>query len=569
MATLRLYQGSTVFAEIEDYSVVKSLLFDVVAQTPNSELSPFEKLRVVHEVGRDVHRGYLADVHMACGCFAEAREHYQKPDHPRKLGDICWCEGKLDEAEQYYRQSSSDAQFYRTGPDYDRLIKLAFFRDQPACIVSLFGEADFGRGFFEGQVSIGRSHTSASSYVQILACAVVQLGIPTPEKVATTLESAFSLSAADWQKILSSEDTTSLKMIDKLKKRCRPKIGAALPMTVTEACRRGDSARARLVADYIKSADESLEPAQAALESFGTSGDETKLAQFMAYVTGSGVESLSRSFLFAALGHDSFTSSNIPADRMIRLLSSHPIMNRRHFGKLLALRFQNAVPLDGDDILTGLFQSIGNLPPATTKKTALLSDVSQLASCREWARVRLDEWIAGRAKLHAELVAEKWREGAMTASPHRFAAAARVTIASPRDTSEWSDFLAEALAWLRARYSREIGATPWVTENQLFQLLRRQLKGMEVIQHARPTWLDPQHLDVYIPKADVAIEYMGRQHFEPLEFFGGRSAFEALAERDCRKADLCRERGVELLYVRFDENLAVRAKQVIEYVRAK
>jgi hypothetical protein len=69
--------------------------------------------------------------------------------------------------------------------------------------------------------------------------------------------------------------------------------------------------------------------------------------------------------------------------------------------------------------------------------------------------------------------------------------------------------MAEALMWLQRRWKREIGNSPWVAENQLYQILRRLLKKMEVIQHARPTWLEPQHLDVYVPQAGVAVEYMG------------------------------------------------------------
>ena len=85
---------------------------------------------------------------------------------------------------------------------------------------------------------------------------------------------------------------------------------------------------------------------------------------------------------------------------------------------------------------------------------------------------------------------------------------------------------------------------------------------VEVIQHARPTWIEPQHLDVYVPEAGVAVEYMGQQHFEPLEFFGGQVAFELLVERDKRKADLCDQHGVQLIRVRFDEDVGHRAGEI-------
>jgi hypothetical protein len=131
---------------------------------------------------------------------------------------------------------------------------------------------------------------------------------------------------------------------------------------------------------------------------------------------------------------------------------------------------------------------------------------------------------------------------------------------------EWEELMGEALAWLRARWSREIGTSRWITENQLFQILRRRLKGVEIIQHARPTWLEPQHLDVWIPEVGIAVEYMGQQHFEPLEFFGGEPAFNEVTARDRKKAELCRENRVELIRVRFDEDMVTRSREIIDRV---
>ena len=62
-------------------------------------------------------------------------------------------------------------------------------------------------------------------------------------------------------------------------------------------------------------------------------------------------------------------------------------------------------------------------------------------------------------------------------------------------------------------------------------------------------WLGRQHLDIYIPELKIAVEYQGRQHSEPVEFFGGQEAFEKNLERDARKKRLCDENGVNLLYV--------------------
>jgi hypothetical protein len=331
----------------------------------------------------------------------------------------------------------------------------------------------------------------------------------------------------------------------------------------------GDTARARSVADYIRNADASLETAQAALERFGSTGADADLETFIELVIGSGIESISRSFLFAAFGHDSYPRSSISASRLIRLLSRHPIMNRRHLGTLLDLRFRNSSLITGDELLAGIFQNLGAELGMGKNNEKPLASVTELGSVREWARVRLDEWLSGRGLGKADEVAENWRGGVATPKPGGLFQHVNRAVASPRDTAEWAKFTEEAARWLRIQWAREIGSSPWVSENQLFQLMRRQLKGIDVIQHARPTWLEPQHLDIYVPAVDLAVEYMGRQHFEPLDFFGGESAYRELVERDQKKAQLCQRYGLELIYVRHDENLASRSKEVIAHALSK
>src|ERR1039457_1873070 len=165
--TLQLYGRDSNYC-IPNYSVMKNLLFDIVAQTPNSELSPWEKLFVIRSIGLLVHAGYLADVYMACGCFSEAREKYLKPEHPRKLGDICWCEGNLEQAEFHYSQIKSEAQSYRSAPDDDRLIKLAFFQEQWDKVVTRFANASFGKWNPPKEVTLGSSVTKAQPYLDML-----------------------------------------------------------------------------------------------------------------------------------------------------------------------------------------------------------------------------------------------------------------------------------------------------------------------------------------------------------------------------------------------------------------
>ena len=563
---LQLYGRDSSYC-IPNYSVVGSLLFAVVAETPNRELSPWEKLFVVRSVGLPVHTGYLADVYIACGCFSAAQETYLKPAHPRKLGDISWCEGNLEQAELYYSQAKSEAQPYRSTPDDDRLIKLAFFQEQWDKVVARFASASFGKWIPPGQVTLGSSVTTARPYLDLLAAATCRLNSPTPPQVLAVIENVFGLSEGQWNSFRLLPTHKEARTVAKLKARCRPRLGGVQALSVDEAVSKGATPRAKGVLAYIQQADKNLGAAQISVERFAKNGEETELEHFVRLVTGSGISSISHSFLFAALGHDSFPgNADVPAERLVRLFNCHPVMDKRHLGKLLDLRFKNRLPLTASDVLTGIFQMLAQ--PNFSKITGhvfekkLVLNIPRLASCREWARIRLEEWLRLHGAQQADDVAATWREGKAQPAVHPFYIGVINVPESPRNMVEWNSLMAQALMWLERRWKSEIGKSLWIAENQLYQILRRLLKGIEVVQHARPTWLEPQHLDVFVPQAGIAVEYMGRQHFEPLEFFGGEAAFQLLVERDRKKAELCKNFGVELIRVRFDENLGSRAKEI-------
>ena len=88
----------------------------------------------------------------------------------------------------------------------------------------------------------------------------------------------------------------------------------------------------------------------------------------------------------------------------------------------------------------------------------------------------------------------------------------------------------------------------WVSETELFYLLKEHFINEEIVHHASPNWLGRQHFDIYFPKYRIAVEYQGRQHFEPIDFFGGEKAFIATKERDERKLKLCVENECSLIY---------------------
>ena len=95
----------------------------------------------------------------------------------------------------------------------------------------------------------------------------------------------------------------------------------------------------------------------------------------------------------------------------------------------------------------------------------------------------------------------------------------------------------------------------WISEIELLNMVRDVLPGNKVLHQASPEWLGRQRLDIFIPELNVAIEYQGRQHYEPIPFFKGVEGLLQTQERDKLKAKLCTENGVTLLYFRYDEEI--------------
>ncbi|SDJ36387.1 hypothetical protein SAMN04487926_14527 [Paraburkholderia steynii] len=95
----------------------------------------------------------------------------------------------------------------------------------------------------------------------------------------------------------------------------------------------------------------------------------------------------------------------------------------------------------------------------------------------------------------------------------------------------------------------------WVSETELLYRVRRLLPGQEVIAHGQPRWLGRQHLDIWIPSLNVALEYHGVQHFRAIDYFGGDAAFAKGQERDRRKRELCKQNEVRLIEIAYDRNV--------------
>ena len=124
-----------------------------------------------------------------------------------------------------------------------------------------------------------------------------------------------------------------------------------------------------------------------------------------------------------------------------------------------------------------------------------------------------------------------------------------------------------AYLFLRERYRKVRQDQRWFSEAQLADAIETLFGKKYVQRHARPEWLRPQHLDLYLRRHNVAIEYMGAQHYVPIEAFGGAKGLEMIQARDERKHILCEKRGVDLVYVTHEESIGRRAREIFEQYR--
>lgn len=59
------------------------------------------------------------------------------------------------------------------------------------------------------------------------------------------------------------------------------------------------------------------------------------------------------------------------------------------------------------------------------------------------------------------------------------------------------------------------------------------------------------HLDFYFPDLKLAIEYDGKQHYYPINYFGGQKQFEIIKRHDKIKDNFCRNNKIKLLRISY------------------
>lgn len=97
----------------------------------------------------------------------------------------------------------------------------------------------------------------------------------------------------------------------------------------------------------------------------------------------------------------------------------------------------------------------------------------------------------------------------------------------------------------------------WKGQAALAQLVT-QLYPDAICEYGAP-WLNGQRIDVFVPSVGLAIEYQGEQHYEAIEFFGGKAGLHETQLRDKKKADACAKAAITLIAWRYSETISADA----------
>lgn len=88
-------------------------------------------------------------------------------------------------------------------------------------------------------------------------------------------------------------------------------------------------------------------------------------------------------------------------------------------------------------------------------------------------------------------------------------------------------------------------------------LIKNDIKFIE--QHTYPDcrYKHPLRFDFYLPEYNICIECQGKQHYKPVEYFGGEKGFQKQQKRDEIKRKYCESHNIELIeipYYEFNDN---------------
>lgn len=73
----------------------------------------------------------------------------------------------------------------------------------------------------------------------------------------------------------------------------------------------------------------------------------------------------------------------------------------------------------------------------------------------------------------------------------------------------------------------------------------------------------PLPFDFYLPELNICIEFNGRQHYTPINIWGGIDELKKIQYRDKIKKEYCNKNKIILLIIRYNENVIIKLNKLI------
>lgn len=99
-------------------------------------------------------------------------------------------------------------------------------------------------------------------------------------------------------------------------------------------------------------------------------------------------------------------------------------------------------------------------------------------------------------------------------------------------------------------------------ETLLFKLINDTFPEATLISQFSPPWLGRQRFDIFVKEINLAIEYNGKQHYEPIDYYGGIQGFNNTKKRDEEKRRKCQLNNCNLIEVKYNEDFQICIEKI-------
>jgi hypothetical protein len=95
---------------------------------------------------------------------------------------------------------------------------------------------------------------------------------------------------------------------------------------------------------------------------------------------------------------------------------------------------------------------------------------------------------------------------------------------------------------------------PWCNRSKMENEIEKILNEFKIEYVQQKTFKDCKYknklrFDFYLPQYNTVIEYNGKQHYEPIEFYGGKKKFIERNIRDMIKRNYCKKYGINFIEI--------------------